>query len=383
MTDTTAENAQPVTCAFPTGCSQPPEPKDPSKTGPAPIYCVDPEHNPLTAYRAKRKMKAAAKGGSQNSHLAVVEDLVDSDTPVTDAVKSAADLRTELVEAAALLQEGLPRYIEELRVITDPEAAEAQIMAINSDAETRVAEAGTALAKERSLRTIAEQAVRVAEATAANNEKAAELAIDELDTAKQKFQADVEKLQADAAQQIADIEEAKETALAEAAQQIEDAREEVRKAKEAAELAVAQAHADADAKVAEIELAKETALAEAAAKVDQALADAEAQRELATAAEEAKTRAERAAAEETAAAKASVDRMRKELETEVEGQRARFNTELAGQSSRFNTELQEQRTRMNGELEEQQKRAVAEQTRLQGEVARLQGELTAKAQTRK
>src|SRR4051812_21214838 len=61
-----AESAA-TSCRWPTGCKVPAAPKEPGKTGPAPIYCYTaPDgatvHNPGTALRMREKMRRQGKG---------------------------------------------------------------------------------------------------------------------------------------------------------------------------------------------------------------------------------------------------------------------------------------------------------------------------------
>ncbi|MFJ4851698.1 hypothetical protein ACIP64_40940, partial [Streptomyces sp. NPDC088733] len=183
------------TCQFP-GCGNPPEPKDPTVPGPAPKYCVREDHNPLTAYRAKKR-KAAGPAGTRP----VQEP--DTDHPVTGAAADAVNVREEVLREVTALRADLDRYLTLLQTVSDPEAAEAQMLAVQSDADARIASAEQRADAERSRRLTAEAVARAAEDAKTAAEEATEQAVRELDAARQQFEADAARVKTSAEQAIA------------------------------------------------------------------------------------------------------------------------------------------------------------------------------------
>ncbi len=153
------------TCGFP-GCAEPVD-ATPGVGRPA-GYCHNPAHNRAAAWRARR-----AEAGR-------VERTVEDDKlPVDAARQRASVLRAQVAGMVEHLQQQLVVLIDELRTVADPDAAEAQIEAVTSDAAEQVATAAA-----RANR--AETATRKAEAERAEADAAAEESaalVDELRTA--------------------------------------------------------------------------------------------------------------------------------------------------------------------------------------------------------
>ena len=152
------------TCGFP-GCDEPVD-ATPGVGRPA-GYCTNPAHNRAAAWRARR-----AESGR-------VERTVEDDKlPVDAARQRASVLRSQVAGMVEHLQQQLVVLVDELRTVADPDAAEAQIEAVTSDAAEQVASAAA-----RANR--AETAARKAEAERAEADAAAEesaVQVDELRT---------------------------------------------------------------------------------------------------------------------------------------------------------------------------------------------------------
>src|SRR5262245_43761525 len=118
-----------TTCAYP-GCTRP-RAAGMAGRGSKPKYCDDTEHTAATAFR-ERNRQARATGRPTPDDLG---------RPVTMATARAAELRTAIGADLSTLLDKVARALEELRVIADPEAAEAQIEAIQADAAQQIAAA--------------------------------------------------------------------------------------------------------------------------------------------------------------------------------------------------------------------------------------------------
>ena len=132
------------TCRFP-GCERPAVSAD-AGTGRPPEYCDDEGHNRAAAWRARRRL------GPESSR-----SVEDEKRPVDAARQRAGELRGQVAGMVEHLGQQLTALVEELRTVADPDAAEAQIESVTTEAAERVA-AATARASR------AEQAQRQAEA---------------------------------------------------------------------------------------------------------------------------------------------------------------------------------------------------------------------------
>ncbi|MEY9934068.1 hypothetical protein ABH926_008732 [Catenulispora sp. GP43] len=229
----------PHVCDYP-GCENPAEPTVPGTSTAAPRFCADPDHNPLNLFRrfrARRQQKnagvdkaivaadttvvagddntVAAQASTSASWLSsapapeelelavpiapeAVEQAQDKISMAVAVAKAAATdapgeahyaSREKIVELIGQLSALLPSYIEELASITDSETAESRIAAV-----TRVAARQSVAAEQRAL---------IAEA-------AADLAIQDLDTARKHFSELADQLRQDTARQEADGRYAKD-----------------------------------------------------------------------------------------------------------------------------------------------------------------------------
>jgi chromosome segregation ATPase len=162
---TTASAAGPdvPTCAYP-GCERPARPGASEGRGSKPKYCGlrgetgEYAHTAMTAFRARAALDRKAAGGAASS--------TDLDRPVTMATARASELRTGMLADAERLVQKLTAAAEELRTAANPEAAEAQIEAVQADAATEVAAARGGLAREAQRRQTAEDEAEEARAAA-------------------------------------------------------------------------------------------------------------------------------------------------------------------------------------------------------------------------
>lgn len=340
-------------CAYP-GCGSPPEPKAAGTTGPAPKYCDRSDHTALTAYRARKRADAPT--------TAAVPQVEDDDRPVTSAAAQAITVREDLATGIERLRTDLERYVTLLQTIGDPEAAEAQMVAVGADAESRIATATNLAAGEKNRRLNAEAAQRAAEdaKNAAERarveaESAADEAIAELAAATERFATETGEIREQSDRQVVTAQEEFDRQLAVATEEFATETAEIRRLTEA-EVSKAQQDA-ADAEVERDRVQRESAaeVAEAKERFEQQLADAQqAFDEKLADAIIAKENAKEAAAAATARATAADELMsglRNDLEAlreEVRGLRARA-TDLEGQLSTAARELSDAKDEVRAE----------------------------------
>ncbi|MFJ2561250.1 MULTISPECIES: hypothetical protein [unclassified Streptomyces] len=240
-------------CAFPE-CTARPVPKDPNAPGRAPKYCSDPDHNAMSAYRAKRGKASATKA-------APVEE--PSDRVVTDSARTAGIVQGIVLQKVDELRAELARYIELLTTITDPDAAEAEVASVAAAADSQVAEWRK---KATTANTEREAAVRqrdLARAETEEAQEAADRAIAELEQETARFEAETERIRAEAEERV-------ERLQAEADQAVEKTKEEaaaaVKRAQDEAKQQVTAAKEEADKRVREAQ--DKAGKAEVAAKAE-------------------------------------------------------------------------------------------------------------------
>ena len=191
-------------CRFP-GCDRPAVDPEPG-VGRPPEYCDDEEHNRAAAWRARRRLPldtAPLRAEDENR-------------PVDAAHQRASAIRGQVLGMVELLGQQLNSLVDEIRTISDPEAAEAQIEAITTEAAEQVA-ASTARASR------AEQAQRRAEAEQAEADAAALEATKQADAAQaslEQAEATSGELEQRLAAALADLQAARDHA-AEADRQAE------------------------------------------------------------------------------------------------------------------------------------------------------------------
>lgn len=139
-------------CRFP-GCRRPAMASE-AVTGRPPEYCDDPTHTRASAWRARQRATEDVARGAEAR-------------PVDSARQRASEITGQVSGMIEHLGQQLAVLVEELRTVGDPEAAEAQIESVASEAAEQVAGANA-----RATR--AEQAQRRAEAEKAEADAAAE-----------------------------------------------------------------------------------------------------------------------------------------------------------------------------------------------------------------
>ncbi|MFD4795038.1 hypothetical protein [Streptomyces anulatus] len=251
MSETTPEapaatSAPEQTCKW-DGCNAPREPKDPSKRGPAPSYCTREDHNPGAAWRRTRAAKSASNGAP---------DEPETDKPVTDAAAESVNVREDVVRLLQQLPESLERYVGLLQTINDPEAAEAQVMSVESEANTRIATAQARADAERTAKIAAVKAKEAAVEEKAAADAAADHMAKELEDAAKTHAAEVVRIQEAANADVRKARDQEEQKRLESERLVEEAGE-----KAAAEVKTVKDRAAAD--IAEVEKLAKTAIKKA------------------------------------------------------------------------------------------------------------------------
>ena len=101
------------------------------RAGPPPEYCEGRGHTRVSAWRERRRLAAAQAGSGP----------ADTDSPVTMAKVTGAEL-LRLLRAEADRMAGIAaRLVEAVDTVTDPTAAEAEVEAVRAAAEQRAAAA--------------------------------------------------------------------------------------------------------------------------------------------------------------------------------------------------------------------------------------------------
>jgi colicin import membrane protein len=296
--------ASSTTCAYP-GCERPPRrTASGDGRGAKPKYCdlTDESgkelHTALTAFRARAKLDRSAAGG------AVPDDL---DRPVTMATVRASELRTGMLADAEQLVTKLSAAVEQLRAAANPEAAEAQIEAVQAEAAEQVADARALQAREAQRR-------QQAEAGAEEARQAAIEMDEQLATAEQR-RAEAERRAGEAAEQAAEVRRSSEQAIAAAHTE--------------AELRVRQAQQQADQQIEEARQHAAADVAAAQAERDRATEHAHAETaRAAQAVQSAEAETARARQGETDAKTALAD-LRQEMTTRLHEQRGTYEERIA------------------------------------------------------
>jgi chromosome segregation ATPase len=243
------------------GCDQPNAAPENAR-GAKPKYCDNPEHNPLSAHRERRRREAESKGQRAEET---------GGQPVTLGITRAAELVAALEQITKQHADTLARAMAELREVGDVESAEAEVYAARTSADQRVATAEARLAEEIQRRRDAES-----ERDAARAER------EQADDAATQAMARMEELERELAQLRTDTE-----------QQLRGIRD-----SSAAEIRQARENADRDISAAREDAARQVADAEA--RADQAERDAGRARQTEAAAVTRAERAQATATEETA-----------------------------------------------------------------------------------
>jgi hypothetical protein len=115
--------ARRTVCAYP-GCGQPVAPP-PATGGPAPRYCLRPDHTAQTAFRARRAAKPAA---------AQPDPAGSGDRPASLAGASLRATVDRLSDLLAEFETAASTTREMLGTATDPEAVAAELAAVRAEA---------------------------------------------------------------------------------------------------------------------------------------------------------------------------------------------------------------------------------------------------------
>src|SRR6478735_1539357 len=97
-------------------------------TGRPPEYCDDPRHNRAAAWRARQR---------QGEH----QERAEETRPVDAARQRASEIGGQVAGMIEHLGQQLASLVEELRMVGDPDAAEAQIESISTEAAEKIAAA--------------------------------------------------------------------------------------------------------------------------------------------------------------------------------------------------------------------------------------------------
>lgn len=343
---------QAPTCRYP-GCTNAPAAAEEGKAGAKPKYCDDPNHNAMSAWRAKNPKTPKA-----GTRAAEREDL--KDRPVAQAQAAVTDLRGEVITAVSGALEKFEELVGELRTMADPEAAAAQAVTVTTDADARVAEAMKTAADERARRLGIEQQNRTLQDAMAEAADAAETAMTTLETRTAEHAQAREELLADTQRRIKAAED-------EAGRQVTDARVEardkvatVRTELEEFKTSTEQARQQEQAEAERVAAEQARVVAKAQEDVKTAKARAEKAEEQARAAEEETKRIAAAAAEKVTEAQLAAATAKGKAEAQEETISALKTAAAAAETARQNAADTARR---------QEDRATA----LQGEVDRLQG----------
>jgi hypothetical protein len=341
--ETTVEEAP--RCAFPE-CTARPVPKDPNAPGRAPKYCSDPDHNAMSAYRAKRGKTSATKA-------APVEE--PSDRVVTDAARTAGIVQGTVLQKVDELQAELARYVDLLQTINDPDAAEAEVASVAAAADSQVAEWRK---KATTANTEREAAVRqrdLARAETEEAQEAADRAIAELEQETARFEAETERIRTEAEQRV-------ERLQAEADQDVEKAKEEADKRVREAQDKAGKAEVAAKAEVEAMEKTVKAVQAEKEQAVTAAQGEATAAEERAREAEALAVQAERDAETRVAAEKERRTEQEKAHAAEL-GRAIERQGVLEGQVEKLNETVNDTKDKMR-EVQTELALAQAEVKRL-------------------
>lgn len=211
------------TCKYP-GCDQAAE----ASTGPGrpPEYCDDPEHNALSAFRARRATETGADTAEADAA---------TDRPVTMSTATAGTLHERAAAQIDELTTTLGRMLAELRTSADPDAAAAEVTAAHATAREQVAAAEARAAEAEGRQRDAETAARQAREHAGQADDAAAAALARMEDA------DARADEAEAA-----ITQAREQADQRIRQAEDDAAARIQQAQTSAEQQVAAAEAARD-----------------------------------------------------------------------------------------------------------------------------------------
>lgn len=319
------------TCRFP-GCQRPPEAPEAS-TGRPPEYCDDPTHNRASAWRARQQVSDTATRVAEAR-------------PVDSARQRASEITGQVTGMIEHLGQQLSVLLEELRTVGDPEAAEAQIESVSTEAAEQVAAANARATRAEQTQRRAEAQKDEADAAAEEATRASEQSAQELSGVREELhaaQAREERLAAE----LAEVRAAAAVELGEAQAEnsglqaeLESVRVQLERTERDRDTALTRVEAEENARNeaeqratgavqrAELEAARadreETAAAEVRAQLESLRAEYDAVRE---AAGEMRSRVAALTAERDAA-KTDVDREREHGEQRVKDLRETYGRQI-------------------------------------------------------
>ena len=311
MTVTTA----PRTCAYP-GCNQPTATPETGR-GARPKYCDDPEHNPLTAHRERRKRQAETSGQRTEET---------GGHPVTLGITRAAELVAALEKITSQHANTLARAITELRAVGDIESAEAEVYAARTSADERVAAAEARLGEEIQRRRDAEAERDRARADREEADDATGQAVNRMD--------ELER-------ELAELRTATDT--------------EIRRTRDSAAAEIRQARQDADREISAARAEAGRQVADAEARAREAEQDATRARQVEAAAVTRAEHAQASAADETAHIRADHQQA---LENFANATNARIN---ALEDTRHALRVRAERAELDLDAARTENRRLAEQ----------------------
>ncbi|MFD0890468.1 hypothetical protein ACFQ08_38500, partial [Streptosporangium algeriense] len=119
MTTPAAAPSDATTCRYP-GCEEPPG--TPAGPGRPPAYCDDLGHNAVTAFRERKRLEAQARGETPQQPDDLERPVTMSQARGTELLRSAEQLAERVIAE-------MGRMLGELRTVTDPDAAAAEVTA--------------------------------------------------------------------------------------------------------------------------------------------------------------------------------------------------------------------------------------------------------------
>ena len=291
------------TCRFP-GCERPAVASE-AGAGRPPEYCEEQGHNRAAAWRARRRLDENLTGRSDD----------DLDRPVDAARLRASAIRGQVTGMVELLGQQLQTLVEELRTIADPDAAEAQIDAVTTEAAEQVAAAAARASRAEQAQRRAEEQQLEADAAAAEASELAETLQASLEGAREQL-ADLGQSRDELVSELSDVRTAAETAERNAQADLARLREEI-------------AAARAQTKDAERDRDRATSRAEAATT---ARAEAEERARIAVSRAETETTRAQHAEAETVTVREQLELVRAELD-EARSRTTELLTRVAGVTS--------------------------------------------------
>ncbi|MFF0429967.1 hypothetical protein ACFYUJ_37060 [Streptomyces sp. NPDC004520] len=345
----TPEAEQEPLCRYP-DCPRPPAPKDPTQTGPAPKYCSNPDHNPITAFRAKQKKQKTV--GAVSPAIKV-----DEERPVSSAAAGAASVGETLIELLRKLVADLPQYVQLLEVIGDTEAAELQVNHIQAQAQSAITQAQQEASAERKKSARLEKLLAQARDDAEEANGAAAEAVEQLDAARQHFETQIEEIRTQTQKTITDAQEAMDQQVKGLKKEADDRVDEAQKIAGDALTQVEAMKKTVEREKEDAQKVRTEALAEAEDIKTQALAEAERIRTQATDAQSAAEERAEAAERSKDAAEATVEAS-KTLVTGLKDALDRMTTDATRYRERV-SELEPTLERLLKELDTAQKEKYA------------------------